>query len=491
METNNRPPAHDSAKTHRTADVVVIGAGTAGLAAYRAATAVTTNVLLIEGGTHGTTCARVGCMPSKLLLAAAEVSHHAAHGQPFGVNAQVHIDGRAVMDRVRRERDRFVSFVLDSVDRIPEAHKIHGKARFVGPRTVIVNNQTITAKSVVIATGSSPFVPPVLAAAGDRLVVNDDVFSWETLPSSVAVFGSGVIGLELGQALARLGVRVRIFGRSGTVGPLTDPVVKGAAQKAFEAEFPLHNDAPVSQVRRVDAGSTGEPGVEVTFTLDGEVRTEFFAYALAAAGRRPNLGKLGLEATDLSLDEHGVPVFDRSTLQCGNTPIFIAGDANHDIPLLHEAADEGKIAGENAARFPMVVPGPRRSPLSITFTDPQLAVVGANFATVSQSLAAQGGPVIGSVSFEDQGRSRVMLQNRGACRIYADPSTGQFLGAEMAGPRAENIGHLLAWAHQQDLTVDRMLSMPFYHPVVEEGIRTALRDASAQLVNRANAAVGG
>ncbi|MDX2020426.1 MAG: dihydrolipoyl dehydrogenase [Deltaproteobacteria bacterium] len=491
METNNRPPAHDSAKTHRTADVVVIGAGTAGLAAYRAATAVTANVLLIEGGTHGTTCARVGCMPSKLLLAAAEVSHHAAHGQPFGVNAQVHIDGRAVMDRVRRERDRFVSFVLDSVDRIPEAHKIHGKARFVGPRTVIVNNQTITAKSVVIATGSSPFVPPVLAAAGDRLVVNDDVFSWETLPSSVAVFGSGVIGLELGQALARLGVRVRIFGRSGTVGPLTDPVVKGAAQKAFEAEFPLHNDAPVSQVRRVDAGSTGEPGVEVTFTLDGEVRTEFFAYALVAAGRRPNLGKLGLEATDLSLDEHGVPVFDRSTLQCGNTPIFIAGDANHDIPLLHEAADEGKIAGENAARFPKVVPGPRRSPLSITFTDPQLAVVGANFATLSECLAAQGGPVIGSVSFEDQGRSRVMLQNRGACRVYADPSTGRFLGAEMAGPRAENIGHLLAWAHQQDLTIDRMLSMPFYHPVVEEGIRTALRDASAQLVNRANAAVGG
>ena len=92
--------------------------------------------------------------------------------------------------------------------------------------------------------------------------------------------------------------------------------------------------------------------------------------------------------------------------------------------------------------------------------------------------------VIGEVNFEDQGRSRVMLQNRGACRVYADPVTGQFLGAEIAGPRAEHIGHLLAWAHQQELTIDRMLEMPFYHPVVEEGLRTALRQASAELAER-------
>jgi dihydrolipoamide dehydrogenase len=85
------------------------------------------------------------------------------------------------------------------------------------------------------------------------------------------------------------------------------------------------------------------------------------------------------------------------------------------------------------------------------------------------------------VSFADQGRSRIMGKNYGAARVYADRTTGRFLGAEMAGPRAENIGHLLAWSHQQRLTIGQMLAMPFYHPVVEEGIRTALRDASAKL----------
>ncbi len=472
--TPPRDAAAPPAQTHEV-DVAIIGAGTAGLAAYRSAAAITSSVLLVESGTHGTTCARVGCMPSKLLLAAAEVTHHAQHAAPFGVTCQVAIDGRAVMGRVRRERDRFVGFVMDGVERIPEAHKVHGWARFVAPQTLVVGEHQIEARAVVIATGSSPFVPPFFEPVRDRLVVNDDVFAWESLPESVAVFGTGVIGLEIGQALHRLGVRVRIFGRGGAIGPLTDPVVRDAAFRALRFELSLQPDAKVRSVRR-----EGE-GVVVGFEDDdGLPREEAFSYVLVATGRRPNLGKLGLDRAGIPLDERGIPVFDRTTLQCGDAPVFLAGDANHDLPLLHEAADEGKIAGENAARFPIVTPGPRRSPLGITFTDPQLAIVGPGYA----ALARQGEIVVGEVSFEDQGRSRVMLQNRGACRVYADPVTGRFLGAEMAGPRAEHIGHLLAWAHQQELTIDRMLSMPFYHPVVEEGIRTALRQASARLADR-------
>jgi dihydrolipoamide dehydrogenase len=121
-------------------------------------------------------------------------------------------------------------------------------------------------------------------------------------------------------------------------------------------------------------------------------------------------------------------------------------------------------------------PGDRRALLGIVFTDPQVAIVGGGFAAVA------GKPhVIGEVSFEDQGRSRVMLRNRGHLRVYAERSTGRFLGAEMAGPDAEHIGHLLAWALQNRMTVEKMLEMPFYHPVVEEGLRTALRDADLKV----------
>ncbi|MBX3216876.1 MAG: dihydrolipoyl dehydrogenase [Labilithrix sp.] len=456
-------------KATRTVDVAVIGAGTAGLAAYRAARKLGKETVLIEAGTHGTTCARVGCMPSKLLIAAAEAAHHATHAKPFGVSATVDVDGRAVMARVRSERDRFVGFVLEGVESIPDEHHLTGRARFVGPNALDVDGVRVEATSIVIATGSSPFVPPMFDAIRDRLIVNDDVFAWDDLPRSVAVFGAGVIGLEIGQALHRLGVRVRVFGKSGTVGPIADPVVKAAAATALRAELDVDFDA---QVRA--AAPEGEAGVAVRFVdADGNERAEHFEAALIAAGRRPNVTSLDVERAGIG---PGATI-DRATLRWGDSRVFVAGDANDDAPLLHEAADEGTIAGENAARFPDVRAGQRRTPLSIAFTEPGLAVVAGGFRAAS----ARGPFVTGEVDFGNQGRSRIILQNKGVARLYADPATRRFLGAEIAGPRAEHLAHLLAWAHQAGLTIDQMLAMPFYHPVVEEGLRTALRDVAAKL----------
>jgi dihydrolipoamide dehydrogenase len=457
-------------------DVAVIGAGTAGLAAYRAARAAGASAVIIEGGTYGTTCARVGCMPSKLLIAAAEAAHavHRAPGFGVHVDGALRIDGREVMARVRRERDRFVGFVLAGVENIPAGDRIRGNAKFVDARTLDIDGQRLSARSIVVATGSRPAVPPILNGLGDRLVVNDDVFDWHDLPRSVAVFGPGVIGLEIGQALSRLGVRVVVLGRGGRLGPITDPVVHKAALEAFGAEFALDPDAHVTRVERI-----GDE-VEIDYVgADRKPRTERFDYVLAATGRVPNVDNLDLEQLGLQVGARGVPQFDRHTLQVGTTSVFIAGDAADDLPLLHEAADEGKIAGANAALFPRVKPGLRRAGLGVVFTDPQIAVVGGGYAAHHAH-----GLVAGEVSFEDQGRSRVMLRNRGHLRVYADPSDGRFLGAEMAGPDAEHIGHLLSWALQAGMTVQQMLDMPFYHPVVEEGLRTALRDVDAKLRER-------
>ncbi|MDN0081947.1 dihydrolipoyl dehydrogenase [Crenobacter sp. SG2305] len=455
-------------------DIAVIGAGTAGLAAYRAAKAAGKTAVVIEGGAYGTTCARVGCMPSKLLIAAADAAHELRHTAPFGVHVdgEIRIDGREVMDRVRRERDRFVGFVVRGVDGIPAEDKLEGYARFVDNTLLEVDDTRVHASRVVIATGSSPVIPSPFKALGDRLIVNDDVFSWEALPESVAVFGPGVIGLELGQALSRLGVRVKVFGVRGGVGPLSDPAIRDYARIVFQQEFYLAPDADVKEMRR-----DGNKAVLRFVNLNGEEVTESFDYVLAATGRSPNVQNLGLENTSLTRDARGVPLFDPDTLQCGKSPIFIAGDANNVLPLLHEAADEGKAAGENAARSPKVLPLNRRAPIAVVFSDPQIMMVGQRFADLNANEIA-----VGEVSFEDQGRSRVMLKNRGLLHVYADKATGRFLGAEMIGPRAEHIAHLLAWSYQSQLTIDAMLAMPFYHPVVEEGLRTALRDAAAKLV---------
>lgn len=459
-----------------TVDVAIIGAGTAGMGAYRAARGHTDSVVLIEGGVYGTTCARVGCMPSKLLIAAADSAYGMTQGPVFGVYpGEVRIDGKAVMERVRRERDRFVGFVQETIDEMPEAHRLWGQARFVDAHRLVVDEKVeVVADRVVLATGSRPNIPGFLEEAKDRLIVNDDIFEWEALPASVAVFGPGVIGLELGQALSRLGVRVRMFGVGGAVGPIREERMRDYALTIFNREFPLDPDADVKAVVRTD------DGVAITFADQhkGEA-TETFDYVLAATGRKPNLDHLDIQNAGLELDERGAPLFNQYTMRCGESHIFIAGDANNDTPLLHEAADEGRIAGNNAGRYPDVRAGLRRTPLAVVFTDPQIATVGMTIDQVDQRC--QGCFAVGEVSFEDQGRSRVIGKNAGLLRVYGEQGSGQFLGAEMFGPAAEHIGHLLAWCVQRRMTVSEMLDMPFYHPVIEEGVRTALRALNRNL----------
>ncbi len=459
-----------------TVEVAVIGAGTAGLAAYRSSVVAGKRTVLIEGGPYGTTCARVGCMPSKLLIAAAEAAHAPARWDAFGLRLEgrVRVDGAAVMARLKRERDRFVGFVLDGVEAIPERDRLRGHARFLDDRTLAVDGgPRVRFERVVIATGSSPAVPPFLRPLGDRLVVNDDVFDWDDLPGSVAVFGPGVIGLEVGQALHRLGVRVLMFGRLGHLAHFTDPDIRAYAVRTFGNEFALDVDADVRTVERVPEGA------RLTYRgADGGLETTVVDKVIAATGRTANVGDLGLENTTLELGALGIPVFDRATMQCGHHPVFIAGDANAELPLLHEAADEGRIAGHNAARFPHVEPGLRRTPLAVVFSDPQLAIVGTRFADLEP-----GSFVTGAVSFEDQGRSRVMLRNAGLLHVYADLVSGRLVGAEMIGPDVEHLAHLVAWAIQARFTLFQALEMPFYHPVVEEGLRTALRSAQAKFLN--------
>ncbi len=454
-------------------DVAIIGAGTAGLAAYRAVLREGKQAILIEGGPYGTTCARVGCMPSKLLIAAAHAAHTASHTAPFGIHVDgtIRVDGREVMARVKAERDRYVGFVLDSVENIPAEHKLRGYARFVGPQVLEVDaHARVQAQAVVIASGSEAFVPPAFRELGDRLVVNDDVFEWHDLPKRVAVFGPGVIGLELGQALSRLGVDVRVLGVSGSLGGISDLQVRQAAKKIFQKEFYLDPDARVLHTKRIG------DDVEIKYiALDNTERTERFDYVLMATGRRPLLAGLDLAQAGVQVAANGVPAFNKLTMQIGALPIFIAGDANADLPLLHEASDEGHIAGSNAANFPHVTIGQRRAPLSVVFTEPQIATVGL-YPGHDQSHY-----VTGSLDFINQGRSRVILENHGLLHIYVEKETGRFIGAQMVGPRAEHLGHLLAWALQQNMTVHEMLAMPFYHPVIEEGLRTALRDAVRQL----------
>jgi dihydrolipoamide dehydrogenase len=213
------------------------------------------------------------------------------------------------------------------------------------------------------------------------------------------------------------------------------------------------------------------------------MRIESFDLALFATGRAPRVGGIGLEKTSVKRGAGGVPEYDHATTRAvsagAGSAIFIAGDVGNFIALQHEAADEGRIAGTNAARLALgrpVQPGVRRAPIAVVFTDPQIGIVGAGFRALRPGSFATG-----QVSFADQGRARILMRNKGLVNVYADLATGRFLGAEMLAPGGEHLAHLLAWALQNRMTVEQMLAMPYYHPVLEEGLRTALRDVSSKL----------
>lgn len=458
----------------RNVDVAILGAGTAGLSARRTAKKAGATALMIDPGPFGTTCARVGCMPSKLLIAAAEVAHNATEAAPFGIEIpEVKIDGPAVMKRVQAERDRFVGFVNDAIETAKEEGELLvGRGRVTGPGTLQVDEHTqVNFKRLVIATGSSSFTPPPFRGLEQVMLSNEEVFEMDDLPSSMLVVGLGVIGLELGQAFARLGVRVTLVGLGGTVGPLSDPAVKKEALEVFSRELDLHDDYTLHGIEPV------EGGVQVRFRdSKGTERDELFEKVLMAAGRSPNLRNLGLDTIGIEADERGRYTIDPLSMQLGEHPVFVAGDVNGMRPLLHEAAHDGRVAGKNAARFPEVESPQRQVAMGVVFTAPQIGMVGQSYAEL-QSCAA----VSGEVDYGSQGRARVHRKNAGRVRVYADKDSGVLLGAELFGPDVEHLTHLLAWVVQRGLTVHEVLELPFYHPVVEEGLRTALVDLRANL----------
>lgn len=276
-----------------------------------------------------------------------------------------------------------------------------------------------------------------------------------TLPKRIAVFGAGPIALELGQALARLDVEIFMFGKGGSGAALTDTPVRDALAAALADAFYFDPDANFQDMSLQE----GKPTLRFT-SPDGRERVEHFDLALAATGRVPDLEPLALENAGIELNDKGVPRFDETTMQCGDSPIFIAGDCDGARPWLHDAA-----------RFPDVQAIKRKVPFSIVFCEPQVVIVGASYDALDKQMT-----VTGEVSFENQGRSRVMRQNRGLLHVYADAKTGRLRGAQGCGPAMEHVGHLLAWALQLELTLDEALKLPFYHPVVEEGLRTALKD---------------
>jgi dihydrolipoamide dehydrogenase len=383
----------------------------------------------------------------------------------FGVSGGegLTVDIPAVLRRVRKLRDGFVAGMLKLTDELKDS-SIAGRARFLDSQVLAVGERRVYAKKIIIATGSRPVIPKEWGRFGTGILTIDDLFEQETLPSHMAVIGMGAIGSEIAQAFSRLGITITGFGHNKHIAGLSDTAVNSQAVALMRAEFTLY------------LGETAEPVIEgKRIRVCAGDESVVVDKMIVALGRRPNVDKMGLENLGIELDEHGAPPFNTRTMQIADLPVYIAGDASRHLPFLHEAIDEGFIAAYNALRKEPAC-FERRVPLEIVFTEPSIAVVGQSIDELDEHET-----VIGEVDFSKQARARMGEVNHGLLRVYVERSRGRLLGAEICAPQGEHLAHLLALAIQVKLTVRELLLMPFYHPVLEEGLRTALLDAASKL----------
>jgi len=454
-------------------DLIIIGAGTAGISAYNEAIKYTQNILIINDGPWDTTCARVGCMPSKLLISSANRMHDIQTAEELGLKHNAVIDPSDVMQRVHVLRERFIRATLKGVDQWDSSHKISGKAKFINPRTIEVNGQSYRAKSFIVAVGSRPNIDETLKQKlKDKYITSNEIFEFSQLPKSLAVIGSGIIAIELAQAMQRLGVKTTMFARSQKVGALSSPVLQKLAQEQLSKELNIKFKILPDKVEIQD------DKVKINFTENDQTKNIEVEYVLGATGRQSNIDRLGLNQLDsIFKDIKDLPI-DKKTKQLADLPIFIVGDAAPDAPIQHEAAHAGKQAVYNCLNYPDVKPIPALTPLAIVFCHPGMAIVGKSFKQLEDQHVEF---IRGFVSYENQGRALVLAENLGGVEVYIAKKSGKLLGAELFCSQAEHLAHLLAWMIDADQDIYQILKKPFYHPTLEEGLRTAFKHARRQL----------
>lgn len=453
-------------------DVIVLGGGTAGTQAAHTAVQEGCETVMFNDGALGGLCILRGCMPSKTLIHAGYLRHLAAsHRTPGIARAELAVDFPAVMANKDEKVRRFLRYKLGAIEKEGYA-LVDARARFVGPDTVEARGERWRfRKGAVIATGSLPVVPAIPGIAETGYWTSDDVFALVEQPRSVIVVGTGAVGLELAQFLARMGTRVELVGRRQVLGDV-GAVIAEEMGNVLQDEPNLTNHAPAEVLSaRRSAG-----GVLLEIVKDGRKTTLEAEHLLLATGRRAAVDGLDLAAAGIESDGRRVRV--GPDLRTTNPRVFVAGDATGEQMLLHVANWEAVVAARGAAEVPGEHRVERRLHLQVIFTDPPLATLGLNEA---QARAAGHDVISAKARFAETGRAITMDVAHGALVLVAEASRGEILGAQILGPRADDLIHtVVALMHYRGTARD-LRAMPWYHPTLSGVLLSLARELDGQV----------
>ncbi|MEM8551113.1 MAG: FAD-dependent oxidoreductase [Pseudomonadota bacterium] len=443
----------------RTADICVIGAGSAGLTVAAAAANFGHDVVLIERHKMGGDCLNYGCVPSKSLIAAAKHAAFARDGARFGIHAEPTVDFSAVHNHVHGVVAAIAPH--DSEERFEGlgVTVISGHARVVDGGTVEVDGTRITAKRFVIATGSRPVVPPIEGLADVDPLTNESVFDLTALPASLAVVGGGPIGCELGQAFARLGAKVTIA-TDAAILPREDPDASAVVRKHLEADgVTLLENAAVEKVSRTDRG--------VVLTLQGGHQVEA-ERVLVAVGRAPNVEDMGLDTAGVETTRAGVTV-DKG-LRTSNRRIFAIGDVTGGLQFTHVAGYQASLAVRAIVFRLPVSYDPDLMPRA-TFTSPEVAQVGL---TLEAARARYGKADAYTAPLSGNDRAQAEGETDGFLRLITRGG-GKLVGATIVAPNAGDLISTYAMALAGKVPLKTIASFtPAYPTIAEAGKRAAV-----------------
>ncbi|GAC1477746.1 MAG: mercuric reductase [Gemmatimonadaceae bacterium] len=445
-------------------DLIAVGGGTAGLVVAAGAAGLGARVALIERHRLGGECLWSGCVPSKALLACARTMRAARDGAAFGIDVSgVAVDFARVMAYVQGAQAMIAPH--DSPDRFRAlgVDVIEGEARFTGARTLAVGGRTVTARRVVIATGSRPAVPPVPGLRDVPFLTNETIFALTELPRHLMILGAGPIGLEMAQAFARLGSRVSVVEVGNVLLPREDEEAANVLARVLEGDgVAMHLGATVTSVTR----QGGDVALAVRHA-DGTTRQVVGDALLVAAGRKANIEALDLPVAGVLTGPEGVIVDER--LATTAEGVWASGDVTGGLRFTHVADYESRIIIRNA-----FFPFPAKRDYSVvpwvTFTDPEIAHVGL---TEREARARHGeGVRVWRRPYDDVDRAIVDGETTGFVKIVTD-SRGRILGGHIVAHGAGNLIPEVALAMRSGIGIGDLSRVIHAYPTLPEAIRQA------------------
>ena len=458
-------------------DLIVIGTGPGGYHAAIRAAQLGLEVAAVEAGAVGGVCLNVGCIPTKALLHAAETLEHAKEAAEFGL---VFAEPERDLGKMGKWRDKVVKKLTGGVASLLKgngAELIRGRARFVGPHELEVDGKKLSAKKIIIATGSEPMTLPGFEPDGEKVLTSTEMLAVERgIPEKLLVIGGGVIGLEFASIYARLGAAVTVVEYTEQILPGSDPELVKLLARSLKKQ-----GITIKTGTKAISYEDGKGGLQVRLEAASGGKEEALEAdrILLAVGRRPRSADLGLEAAGVQVDERGfIPTNEH--METNVAGVYAIGDVTRPPLLAHKAMKEGLVAAEHAAGKPAAFD--QQIP-AVVYTQPEFASVGLTEAEASEKGIKTA---VGRFPLSASGRALTLQQTTGMVKVIADAENDLLLGVHILGAGASELIAEATLALEMAATASDLALTIHPHPTLSENLMEAAENLHGEAIHILN-----